>query len=154
MEPTSFVYKETAEGCGIGLDVYPSAGSSRPFGLILFIHGGSLIGGSRKSFEGTWAEKISGLDPETRLGEFKPLCPYQNITSDYPLTLQLHGDLDDNVPYQQAVMMASRLDRNRVENELITIEGGPHGFYQRMLGDAQIDAAMDVVMAFLSRHIG
>ena len=104
--------------------------------------------------EGTWAEKISGLDPETRIDEYKPFCPYQNVTPEYPPTLFLHGDLDDNVPYQQAVMMAKRLDRCGVDNDLITIHGGPHGFYRRMPGDPQVEKAMDAVMAFLLKYIG
>jgi len=40
----------------------------------------------------------------------------------------LHGNADTDVPYERSVDMASALQRQGVTHELITIDGGPHGF--------------------------
>jgi dienelactone hydrolase len=48
--------------------------------------------------------------------------------------------------------MAGALSRAGVENELITIRGGPHGF-DGNLDDSQAQAAFKRVLAFLQEHL-
>jgi dipeptidyl aminopeptidase/acylaminoacyl peptidase len=56
------------------------------------------------------------------------------------------------VPYRQSVIMAQELSRRGIENELIAIHGGPHGF-DADLDRPQVRAAFDAVLAFLGKHL-
>src|ERR1043166_10702 len=53
--------------------------------------------------QGVWPKEISGFDPHTQPQEFDRFCPLRNVTSNYPPTLLLHGDQDEDVPYEQSV---------------------------------------------------
>ena len=56
------------------------------------------------------------------------------------------------MPYQQSAMMAKELSRVGVENELITITDGPHGFDGQM--DApQVRGVFGIVLQFLKQHL-
>jgi len=101
---------------------------------------------------GLWPNVVGGHDPAQDPEAFTPYCPVQNIGPDYPPTLLLHGDKDTDVPYQQSVMMSEELTRWGIENELITIHGGGHGF-DGDLNSPQVRAAFDRVMAFLQTHL-
>jgi dipeptidyl aminopeptidase/acylaminoacyl peptidase len=102
---------------------------------------------------GLWPNVVGGRDPAEDLEFFAPYCPIWNVGPDYPPTLLLHGDQDTDVPYQQSVLMAEALSRQGIENELITIRDGPHGF-DADLGQPQVRAAFDAAIAFLKRHLG
>jgi acetyl esterase/lipase len=102
---------------------------------------------------GLWPNVVGGHDPQREPEFFAPYCPVQNVEPDYPPTLLLHGDQDTDVPYQQSVMMAKELSRRGIENRLITIRGGPHGFDWDG-DDSQAQAAFDVVLSFLKEHLG
>jgi len=101
--------------------------------------------------QGLWPKEVAGWDPVTERAKFTPYCPLQNVSSAYPPTILLHGDKDTDVPYEQSAMMASALSRAGVENSLITIEGGGHGFDYEDNVDTR--AAMDAVMAFLREQM-
>jgi acetyl esterase/lipase len=101
---------------------------------------------------GLWPKEVAGLDPVTARDAFKPFCPLENISREYPPTLLLHGDKDTDVPYQQSVLMANALSRAGVDSALVTVEGGGHGF------DADEDSpdtksALDEMLAFLREHV-
>jgi dipeptidyl aminopeptidase/acylaminoacyl peptidase len=64
----------------------------------------------------------------------------------------LHGDKDNDVPYEQSVMMAKELARNNVENELVTIPGGGHGFDEDM-DKPVVRKAFAKSLTFLNRHL-
>ena len=81
---------------------------------------------------GNWPREIMGLDPRTDAAAFVPYCPERNVSRAYPPTLLLHGNADTDVPYERSVDMAKRLADAGVEHELITIDGGPHGFDGRV----------------------
>jgi len=102
---------------------------------------------------GLWPQEVAGHDPETEPEAFDPYCPIRNVTSDYPPTLLLHGNNDTDVPYQLSVNMAEELDRKGIEQELVTIEDGRHGFDGDGLGNPTVRDAFDRVMAFLTRHV-
>jgi acetyl esterase/lipase len=103
--------------------------------------------------QGLWPKEISGHDPDTEPGFFRPYCPVRNVTREYPPTLLLHGDKDTDVPYQLSVMMADALRRGGVEHELITIPNGPHGFDFSPADDPVVSSALDRELAFLKRHL-
>jgi acetyl esterase/lipase len=76
---------------------------------------------------GTWPQAVSGWDPRAEAAKFYPYMPLRNVTSRYPPTFFIHGTADTDVPYQQSVLMAEQLKKNRVDYRLISIAGGEHG---------------------------
>ena len=102
---------------------------------------------------GLWPNVVGGRDPAEDPEFFAPYCPIQNVGPDYPPTLLLHGEADTDVPYEQSVLMARAMSGQGIENELITIRDGPHGFDGDM-DRPRVRAAFDAVIAFLTRHLG
>ena len=96
---------------------------------------------------GLWPKGVGGRDPEEDPSFFTPYRPHVNISKKYPPTLLLHGDQDTDVPYQQSVLMAEELTGVGIENELIIIEGGGHGF--EGLDDPNAPYGWKKVKAFL-----
>ena len=101
---------------------------------------------------GLWPLEIGGHDPEEEPSFFVPYCPVQNITTDYPPTLLLHGDRDTDVPYQQSVLMDEELSRQQVIHGLIAMPGRGHGFDGEM-DDILVKYAFSRVLVFLDQHI-
>jgi dipeptidyl aminopeptidase/acylaminoacyl peptidase len=63
----------------------------------------------------------------------------------------LHGDADTLVPLQQSEVMKAKLDELGVENELVVIKKGGHGF-----GGAdqqEVGAAYGKAMTWLAAHL-
>jgi acetyl esterase/lipase len=102
--------------------------------------------------QGIWPQHIGGWDPSTDAESFHPYCPERNVTEHYPPTLMLHGDKDTDVPYELSVRMASALKDQGITHDLITIDGGGHGFDGRQ-DDPQVLAAWPRVIAFLKEHV-
>jgi acetyl esterase/lipase len=105
--------------------------------------------------QGLWARAVSGHDPATEPRFFERFCPIRNVTGEYPPTILLHGDRDDDVAYQQSVDMAKELTRCRVEQELITVKNGGHGFDSQKGGLKDPDNAERFrrVVEFVKRHV-
>ena len=101
--------------------------------------------------QGLWPKEVSGWDPAREPDKFKPYCPIQNITREYTPTILLHGDKDTDVPYEQSATMAGALSRAGVDNSLVTIEGGGHGFEHEESDDTK--RSMDLVMSFMKEHV-
>lgn len=78
--------------------------------------------------QGLWPEMVLGVDPHANPEAFTPYCPAQNVTAGFPPTLLLHGTDDTDVPYAQSAIMAEAFKKSDVAHELITIQGGGHGF--------------------------
>ncbi len=76
---------------------------------------------------GIWPREISGWDPRETPEKFEPYMPLNNVTSDYPPTLLVHGEDDTDVPYEQSVQMAERLREHGVPHELLSFDGAEHG---------------------------
>jgi len=77
---------------------------------------------------GVWVEELTGLIPVIDKEKISKYCPLFHVEDDYPPTLLLHGTKDEDVPYEQSVLMAEKLKENGVENKLITIPEGKHQF--------------------------
>jgi acetyl esterase/lipase len=101
---------------------------------------------------GLWPLEVGGHDPVKEREFFIPYCPLYNISADYPPTMLLHGDKDNDVPYEQSVMMAKALDRSGVENELVIVPGGGHGFDEDMDKPA-VKEAFAKALTFLNEHL-
>jgi acetyl esterase/lipase len=82
--------------------------------------------------QGLWPKEVLGVDHREDPTAFHPYCPNRNMTAAYPPTLLLHGTNDNDVPYEQSVILAAALKEAGVDHELVTIEGGAHTFDNRV----------------------
>jgi acetyl esterase/lipase len=73
---------------------------------------------------GIYLNKVTGLDPAKDINPIKLLCPVDNIQKSYPRTLLVHSRADNDVPYEQAVLMKKALDSNGIPNEMFTLPDG------------------------------
>ena len=78
--------------------------------------------------QGKWLDYVTGLDPVIYRDHLRPFCPVDQIDEAYPPTLLLHGDADEDVPYEESVQMHKALQQHNIESELITIKDGKHTF--------------------------
>lgn len=95
---------------------------------------------------------MSGYRPATEREKLLPYCPAYNVGADYPPTLLLHGDADTDVPCQQSVQMAEELTRHGVENRLVIVENGGHGF-DGDTGSPEVRRVLDEAVDFLRAHL-
>lgn len=102
---------------------------------------------------GAWIEEISGLNPMIEKEEIAKYCPIQSVSPDFPPTLLLHGTMDEDVPYEQSVLMSKALLTAGVENKLITIPNGKHVFDEDWQNQVVKDAFQEVI-TFLHQHLG
>ncbi|MEE8047145.1 MAG: alpha/beta hydrolase [Dehalococcoidia bacterium] len=104
---------------------------------------------------GLWPEKVGGHDPIAESDWFTPYSPADNVDSNYPPTLLIHGNADTDVPYEQSVHMAARLAEANIEHNFITIENGPHGFDNNpeTANTPAVIAAIDSAVEFLAKHV-
>jgi acetyl esterase/lipase len=106
---------------------------------------------------GLWTNLVSGHDPNTEPDYLARFCPIRNVTEVYPPTMLLHGDADNDVPYQQSAQMSEELARHEVDHEFLTIPNGGHGFDGRGGGvgeNPEVKAVFDKVLGWLSAKLG
>ena len=72
------------------------------------------------------SERFPALDFPKEQAE--AISPIVHVSSDDPPTLLVHGDADQLVPVGNSQRMHEALGAAKVENKLIVIEGGDHGF--------------------------
>lgn len=102
--------------------------------------------------QGVWAREVAGYDPVRERDALLPYCPLWQVKPNFPPTLLLHGDADDDVPYEQSVLMAGALAKAGIPHRLLTILHGEHMFDQR-LDDPVVEAAFAQVLAFLAERL-
>ncbi|MBT4124961.1 MAG: alpha/beta hydrolase [Chloroflexi bacterium] len=104
---------------------------------------------------GYWAEKVGGYNPISEAEWFSPYSPEENAGENFPPTLLLHGNNDTDVPYEQSVLMASKLKAAGVEHDFITIENGPHGFDHNpeSAETPEVTAAFEKAIEFLVSQV-
>ncbi|MFN8224432.1 MAG: alpha/beta hydrolase [Gaiellales bacterium] len=89
---------------------------------------------------GSWIREVAGeelaVDPAA-LGRY---CPERLVDSGFPPTLLIHGTADTDVPYARSAEMAGSLAAAGVPHELVTIDGGGHGF-DHVVTDADLASA-------------
>jgi acetyl esterase/lipase len=105
---------------------------------------------------GLWPRLVAGHDPDREPRAFDPWCPVRNVTAEFPPTLLLHGDRDEDVPYARSVEMAKTLEAGGVSHELVTLAGLGHVFDTEGPGtkDPAVARAFDRVVAFLTGRLG
>ncbi len=102
--------------------------------------------------QGIWSKEISGYDPNVDSSAFLSLSPIYNVSSDFPITLFVHGNKDTDVPYQQSLEMSKSLDSVGVENELIIVPDVGHVFDDDMQNPIVINT-FETVLVFLKKHL-
>ncbi len=93
-----------------------------------------------------WPKAVSGWDPHTEADKYLPYLPIRNVTSNYPPTFMIHGEVDTDVPFSQPQAMAAELARHDVPHRLIGIPKGEHGY--RGADRAKVDAARAEAVSF------
>lgn len=93
---------------------------------------------------GVWPEYVT--NPEST--DLLQYCPVNVVDKDYPPTLLLHGDADEDVPYEESVQMQQALSKHAIPNKLITIPNGKHQFDENMQ-DTAVKNAFEEVLRFL-----
>jgi acetyl esterase/lipase len=76
--------------------------------------------------QGKWTDYVTA---QASLDEF---CPVRQVDADFPPTMLIHGDIDEDVPYEQSVMIAKALASAGVHHQLLTIANGKHSFDQNI----------------------
>ncbi|GGP13129.1 alpha/beta hydrolase [Oceanobacillus neutriphilus] len=102
--------------------------------------------------QGKWIDYVTGKSSKEDLSSLNEYCPARLADRNYPPTMLLHGDQDEDVPYQESVNMKQVLDEAGVVNQLITISGGKHTFDQNM-EDPQVVQAFEKVIQFLKQQL-
>lgn len=100
--------------------------------------------------QGKWHDYVTGLDPRIYRDHLLPFCPVNHVDETFPPTMLLHGDQDEDVPYNESIKMQKALQENKVYTELVTIPNGKHTFdYQ--FEDPSTKGAFKKVLAFLEK---
>src|SRR4029079_11720446 len=83
----------------------------------------------RRSYLHTWDRKHYGdSDPYDAAGNHARFNPFANVQAVSTPTLFLHGELDWDVPVEQAYFMYRALRDLGVETQLVVYPREPHGF--------------------------
>lgn len=102
--------------------------------------------------QGKWIDYVTGLRSDEDITPLHNYCPLDLIDNDFPATLLLHGDDDEDVPYEESVRMEQGLNDAGIPCELITIERGKHTFDENM-DDPQVVNAFKKVIQFLQEQL-
>lgn len=100
---------------------------------------------------GLLVRAFSDWDPKVEPEKFFPYMPLKNVSPSFPPTALLHGDADNLVPFEQAVMMAKELEKHNVPHELIIVPGGDHGLTN--LKPEDFAGAYDRVVEFVLERL-
>jgi acetyl esterase/lipase len=114
--------------------------------------------------QGSWTKVVTNIDPGNEPEKLKPYCPLFNVTADYPPTLLLHGDKDNDVSFEQSSKMDSVLEKNNVPHQFIRMEGFDHLFDKfpdgwgpdakpTGLKNKKVAVAFEQVVAFLNKYV-
>jgi acetyl esterase/lipase len=114
--------------------------------------------------KGSWTKAVTDVDPDNEPNKLNEYCPVFNITKEYPPTLLLHGDKDNDVPFEQSVKMDSALKKNKVPHQFIRMDGFDHLFDKfpdgwgpdaKPIGlqNEKVAKAFEQVLAFLNKYV-
>ncbi|WIV12669.1 alpha/beta hydrolase [Proteiniborus sp. MB09-C3] len=102
--------------------------------------------------KGIWTKEVSGYHTLFQKEKIIPFCPIYNVSSDFPPTLLIHGDVDTDVPYEQSVNMSEKLEEYGVYNKLITVKNEGHVFDNDMKKPVTIEV-FNQVLNFLKMKL-
>ncbi|MBS4218402.1 alpha/beta hydrolase [Bacillus sp. FJAT-49711] len=102
--------------------------------------------------QGKWLDYVTDVNLASDKDQLKAFCPIEKVDKTYPPTLLLHGDCDEDVPYDESVQFAETLKKGNVPHNLITIKNGKHVFDQNM-SQPQVKEAFTEVLRFIEKYI-
>lgn len=102
--------------------------------------------------QGKWLDYVTDTASGLNKDQLKEFCPIEKVDETYPPTLLLHGDSDEDVPYEESVQFAKVLQENHVPHQLITIKNGKHVFDNNM-SHPQVKEAFENVLSFIKKYI-
>ena len=102
-----------------------------------------LSGPNRQEYAVNWLNNLS--DKETIARKASPLS---HVHKGLPPIFSVHGDKDQLVPYNQAVMLHEALTKAGVPNQLMTIPGGRHGGFTK----AEMEKIFAAIKEFLKAN--
>jgi acetyl esterase/lipase len=108
---------------------------------------------------GRWPIEVAGRDPDVDSSFFAGHEPLRNVSADYPPTMLLHGQTDDDVPFAESSAMFDELEAAGVEVDFVhdglpRFEGATfdHGFDEDM-DDPAVRAAFEEALDFLDANV-
>jgi acetyl esterase/lipase len=90
---------------------------------------------------------LKGCKGTSEQEQYREISPIAYVNTAVPSIL-VHGTIDKNVPFSQAINMAQKLKENHVPVELITVEGAPH-----FIGGRSRKIALDKILKFFVREM-
>lgn len=102
--------------------------------------------------QGKWIDYVAAIQPDEDITSLHDYCPLHLADGHFPATLLLHGDDDEDVPYEESAKMEKKLKQSDITSELITIKGGKHTFDEDM-DDQQVQGAFEHVIQFLHEQL-
>ncbi len=101
---------------------------------------------------GLWPEVVSGgVSPADR-SWFAAVEPLRQVARDWPPTILLHGEKDEDVPFRQAKLMAEAFREHGVAHQLYSRADWGHVFEEDE-SDIEVQRAIEAMLAFLKRHV-
>lgn len=103
---------------------------------------------------GIWASTVSQLNREKHAKELTSLSPSLDMRKDFPPTLLIHGDKDNDVPFSESQKLVKTLSQNKTPHSLIEMKGYGHVFdiFEGGLGNVEIAEIFDQIDTFLSSY--
>lgn len=101
---------------------------------------------------GHWIKDASGYNTLIQKSRLKKLSPYHSADENFPKTLLIHGDKDNDVPFDESLKMVSRLSEIGVYGELIRLKGEGHEFDKDM-SKACVISTYKTVLKFLEEKL-
>ncbi len=77
------------------------------------------------------------------------VSPINYVTKNTPPIFIVHGDADPTVPIQQSIKLFEALKKANVETEMITVEGGLHGKFEKET-NSEINKK---IISFINKHL-
>jgi acetyl esterase/lipase len=102
-----------------------------------------IDGPHRANLAVTWLASLPNRDEIARR-----VSPLTYVRAGLPPILTIHGDMDQLVPYDQAVRLHAALTKAGVANQLLTIPGGRHGNFT----PDERTKIFVVIREFLAKH--
>lgn len=99
--------------------------------------------------QGEWLKYTTDFESHTHIEELKSYSPLYLVDESYPPTLLLHGNEDEEVPYDQSLQMQAILNEKNVKNDFVIIEGGKHSF-DKLMFRTEVKEAFQKVIIFLN----
>jgi len=102
-----------------------------------------IKGPNLKNYGAMWMGSQSNAEEIARR-----VSPLTYVRAGLPPILTIHGDKDDVVPYSHATRLHEALDKVKVPNQLLTIQGGGHGGFTQ----EQFVKSYDTIWSFLKQN--